>query len=161
MVTANLGTMQPGDTITITILAKVNNNAVGTLVNTATVAAPKEVNLSNNTDTVSNPVTPRIDLQITKVDSQDPVEPGSQFTYTLEIKNNGPSNATGVVVTDTLPVTGVTYVSASQAPSSINGRELEFEIGNLAGRRIEDHHHHRGGRLHLCGHALQHGPCRR
>jgi uncharacterized repeat protein (TIGR01451 family) len=132
IITANLGTMQPGDTITITILARVNNNATGTLVNTATVAAPKEVNLTNNTDTVSNPVTPRIDLQITKIDSRDPVEPGSQFTYTLEIKNNGPSNATGVVITDTLPVTGVTYVSASQTPDSINGRELEFEIGNLA-----------------------------
>jgi uncharacterized repeat protein (TIGR01451 family) len=90
------------------------------------------VNLTNNTDTVSNPVTEKIDLQITKIDSRDPVEPGSQFTYTLEIKNNGPSNATGVVVTDVLPVTGVTYVSASQTPDSINGRNLEFEIGNLA-----------------------------
>ncbi len=132
VITANLGTMQPGATVIITILAKVNNNATGTLVNTATVAAPKEVNLSNNTDTVSNPVTPRIDLQITKIDSKDPVEPGSQFNYILEIKNNGPSNATGVVVTDILPTTGVTYVSASQTPTSINGRELEFEIGNLA-----------------------------
>jgi uncharacterized repeat protein (TIGR01451 family) len=129
---ADLGTVQPGQSITITIIAKVNNNAEGTLVNTATVVAPKEVNVSNNTDTVSNPVTPRIDLQITKVDSQDPVEPGSQFTYTLEIKNNGPSNATGVVVTDTLPATGVTYVSASLTPTSINGRDLAFEIGNLA-----------------------------
>jgi hypothetical protein len=35
-------------------------------------------------------------------------------------------------VTDTLPITGVTFVSASQTPDSINGRELEFEIGNLA-----------------------------
>jgi uncharacterized repeat protein (TIGR01451 family) len=132
VLTADLGTIQPGQSITVTIVAKVNNNAEGTLVNTATVAAPKEVNLSNNTDSVSNPVTPRIDLQITKIDSQDPVEPGSQFTYTLTIKNNGPSNATGVVVTDTLPTTGVTYVSASQSPSSISGRDLEFEIGNLA-----------------------------
>lgn len=129
---ANLGTVQPGQSITITILAKVDNDALGTLINTATVSAPKEVNLSNNTDTVSNPVTPRIDLQITKVDSADPVEPGSQFTYTLEIKNNGPSNATGVVVTDTLPVTGVTYVSSSHTPSSINGRDVEFDLGNLA-----------------------------
>lgn len=132
VLTADLGTVQPGQSITITIIAKVNNNAEGTLVNTATVAAPKELNLSNNTDSVSNIVTPRIDLQITKIDSQDPVEPGSQFTYTLEIKNNGPSKATGVVVTDTLPVTGVTYVSGSQAPSTVNGRNLEFEIGDLA-----------------------------
>ncbi len=132
VITANLGTVDPGESIYITVQAKVSSNATGTLVNTATVAAPKEVNLSNNTDSVSNPVTPRIDLQITKIDSQDPVAPGSQFTYTLTIKNNGPSNATGVVVTDTLPVTGVTFVSASQTPNSINGRDLEFEIGNLA-----------------------------
>jgi uncharacterized repeat protein (TIGR01451 family) len=132
VLTGDLGTMQPGDSIIITIQAKVNNNATGTLVNTATVSAPKEVNLTNNTDTVSNPVTEKIDLQITKIDSQDPVAPGSQFTYTLEIKNNGPSNATGVTVTDILPITGVTYVSASQTPDSINGRNLEFEIGNLA-----------------------------
>jgi uncharacterized repeat protein (TIGR01451 family) len=132
VLTADLGTVQPGQSITITIVAKVATNAEGTLVNTATVAAPKEINLTNNTDSVSNSVTPRIDLQITKIDSQDPVEPGSQFTYTLTIKNNGPSNATGVVVTDTMPATGVTYVSASQTPSSINGRDLEFEVGNLA-----------------------------
>lgn len=132
VLTGDLGTMQPSDSIIITIQAKVNNNATGTLVNTATVSAPKEVNLSNNSDTVSNPVTEKIDLQITKIDSQDPVAPGSQFTYTLEIKNNGPSNATGVVVTDVLPVTGVTYVSASQTPDLINGRTLEFEVGNLA-----------------------------
>ncbi len=132
IITGDLGSMQPGDTIIITIQARVNNNATGTLINTATVAAPKEVNLSNNTDSVSNPVTPKIDLQITKIDSRDPVEPGSQFTYTLEIKNNGPSNATGVVVTDTLPVTGVSYVSSSQTPSSANGRDLEFQIGDMA-----------------------------
>lgn len=132
VLTANLGTMQPGDSVTITIQARVNDNATGTLVNEASVVAPKEVNLSNNTDTVSTPVTPRIDLQITKIDSADPVEPGSQFTYTLEIRNNGPSNATGVVVSDTLPIAGVTYMGASQAPSAINGRDLEFEIGNMA-----------------------------
>ncbi|QEG34143.1 DUF11 domain-containing protein [Bythopirellula goksoeyrii] len=132
VVTADLGTMQPGATVIITIQALASDDATGTLVNTATVAAPKEVNLSNNTDSVSNPVTPRIDLAITKIDSRDPVEPGSSFTYTLEIVNNGPSNATGVVVTDTLPATGVTYVGASLTPASINGRELEFAIGNLA-----------------------------
>ncbi len=132
IVTANLGTVAAGQSITITIQARVGDQATGTLVNTATVAAPKEVNLSNNTDTVSNPLTPLIDLQITKSDGDDPVEQGSSFQYTLEIRNNGPSNATGVVVTDTLPVTGVSFVSASQTPSAINGRELEFAVGNLA-----------------------------
>jgi len=132
VVTANLGTMKPGDVVIITLLATVNDDAVGTLVNTATVSAPKEVNLSNNTDTVSNRVEPKIDLEITKVDSRDPVEPGSTFSYTLEIKNNGPSDATGVVVTDDLPDEGVSFQSASITPDSFDGDVLTFNLGDMS-----------------------------
>lgn len=132
VVTASLGTLQAGDVVFITIVATVNDNALGTLVNTATVSAPKEVNLSNNSDSVSNPVEPKIDLAITKTDSRDPVEPGSTFSYTLTVVNNGPSNATGVVVTDELPATGVSYESASRTPDSVSGQELTFNLGNLA-----------------------------
>ena len=130
-ITADLGTMQPGDQVVVTIVATVNSNATDTLVNTATVSAPKEINLSNNTDTVSNPLSPRIDLAIDKTDSRDPVEAGSTFSYTLDIVNNGPSDATGVVITDTLPATGVTYVGASQQPNSNDGRTMTFNIGDL------------------------------
>ncbi len=131
VVTAEFGTLQPGDVVVATIQAIVNDNATGTLVNTATVSAPKEINLSNNTDTVSNPVTPRIDLAITKIDSRDPVEPGSTFSYNLRIVNNGPSDATGVVVTDNLPATGVSFVSASQTPTTNFGNQLIFSLDNL------------------------------
>jgi uncharacterized repeat protein (TIGR01451 family) len=43
------------------------------------------------------------DLQVTKVDSQDPVQRGQAFDYVITVKNNGPATATGVTVTDTLP----------------------------------------------------------
>ena len=131
VVTADLGTMQPGATVFVTIIATVDSNASGTLVNTAMVSAPKEVNLSNNTDTVSNPLSPRIDLDIDKRDSRDPVEPGSTFSYTLDVVNIGPSNATGVVITDNLP-DGVTYVSSSRTPTTNTGDQLTFDVGNLA-----------------------------
>ncbi|MEM8947078.1 MAG: SdrD B-like domain-containing protein [Planctomycetota bacterium] len=132
VVTANFGTMQPGDTVVVTINATVAASATGTLVNTATVRSPKELNVSNNTDSVSNTLSPRIDLQIDKTDSRDPVEAGSTFSYTLDVRNNGPSNATGVVITDVLPATGVTYVGASRQPTTNDGRTLTFNIGNLA-----------------------------
>ncbi len=132
VVTASLGTMQPGDVIIVTILATVNDDATGTLINTATVSAPKEVNLSNNTDSVQNTIEPKIDLAITKKDSRDPVEPGSTFSYTLDIINNGPSDATGVVVTDNLPDDGVTFEDASRNFDSFDGDELTFNIGDLA-----------------------------
>ena len=131
IVTGDLGTVESGDVVIITIVAKVNADAEGTLVNTATVIAPKEIDLSNNTDTVTNPLTPRIDLAITKVDSRDPVEPGGSFSYTIDYVNNGPSNATGVVVTDILPEDGVTYVGASITPDSVVGDQLTFNIGDL------------------------------
>src|SRR3990172_2142212 len=52
------------------------------------------------------------DLSITKTDSPDPVVAGAPLTYTLSVRNAGPSDATTVTVTDTLPG-GVTNVSAS------------------------------------------------
>jgi uncharacterized repeat protein (TIGR01451 family) len=52
------------------------------------------------------------DLEISKVDSPDPVTVGDNLTYTITVINLGPDAATNVVVTDTLP-SGVTFVSAS------------------------------------------------
>ncbi len=43
------------------------------------------------------------DLAVTKNDSADEVTPDDLLGYTLTVANNGPANATGVVVTDILP----------------------------------------------------------
>lgn len=50
------------------------------------------------------------DLVINKTDSVDPVAPGSTFSYDLLISNAGPSSASNLVVTDTLPAS-VSFVS--------------------------------------------------
>ena len=47
---------------------------------------------------------PGSDLQITKVDSNDPVEVNEEFYYIIDVSNIGDSTASGVTVTDTLPV---------------------------------------------------------
>ncbi|MCL4295825.1 MAG: S8 family serine peptidase [Anaerolineae bacterium] len=52
------------------------------------------------------------DLAITKSDNPDPVQAGSQLTYTIVVTNNGPATANGVVVTDTLDA-NTTFVSSS------------------------------------------------
>jgi len=51
------------------------------------------------------------DLWVTKSDLPDPVRVGEDFTYTIAVTNNGPNDATGVVVTDTLPATKGTLVN--------------------------------------------------
>jgi uncharacterized repeat protein (TIGR01451 family) len=60
---------------------------------------------------------PDADLSISKSDSPDPVFAGQELTYTLEVSNAGPADATGVTVTDNLP-SGVTFGSASASQGS-------------------------------------------
>jgi uncharacterized repeat protein (TIGR01451 family) len=43
------------------------------------------------------------DLALTKSDAPDPVSQGSNLTYTIQVPNQGANDASGVVVTDTLP----------------------------------------------------------
>jgi uncharacterized repeat protein (TIGR01451 family) len=131
IITGSLGDMAAGDQIIITIFVKVKATATGVLKNEAEVSAPDEEYTLNNYDEVETPVTPKIDLEIDKSDSQDPVAPGAQFSYSLVIKNNGPSAATGVTVLDTLPPQ-VTFVSSSRPNVSPVSEQLEFDLGNLA-----------------------------
>jgi uncharacterized repeat protein (TIGR01451 family) len=72
------------------------------------------------------------DLSITKSDSPDPVTLGSHLTYTLSITNNGPGDATGVIVTDNLPV-GVTFASATPSQGTCTtGLVVTCDLVNLA-----------------------------
>lgn len=75
---------------------------------------------------------PPADLEIVKTASPDPALAGNDLTYTLTVTNNGPRDATNVVVNDTLPA-GVTWVSttpsqgACSAPSGVT-----CELGAIA-----------------------------
>ncbi|SDJ51674.1 VCBS repeat-containing protein [Frankineae bacterium MT45] len=73
----------------------------GTVANTVagTVPVPPADFVSSN---CSVPPTTTADLSVTKT-GPDVVRPGAAVSYTVTVTNNGPSNATGVVVTDHLP----------------------------------------------------------
>src|SRR3990172_8488918 len=52
----------------------------------------------------------KADLALTKADSPNTVALGGSLTYTVTVRNRGPGTATGVVVSDPLPVS-TTFVS--------------------------------------------------
>jgi uncharacterized repeat protein (TIGR01451 family) len=126
-----LGTMASGDVIIVTVMAQVKATATGILTNEAEVSAPGEEYTLNNRDEVENPVEPKIDLEIDKSDNKDPVKPNEIFKYIVKVTNNGPSEATGVIVTDTLPE-HVSYQGATRAPLNTSGDVVSFDLGNLA-----------------------------
>jgi uncharacterized repeat protein (TIGR01451 family) len=96
-----------GGSAIFTVKATVSSTATGTLVNTASVAAPVGVvdpNAANNsatdTDTI---ITPQADLQITKTDGLNNVVPGQAVTYTVVASNQSPvGNPNSVTVTSTV-----------------------------------------------------------
>lgn len=61
---------------------------------------------------VANCGQPVVDLQVEKSDTEDPVTPHGVFAYVIKVTNNGPTAATGVVMTDTLPA-GLTVLGAT------------------------------------------------
>ncbi len=69
------------------------------------------------------------DIEVTKDVNNPTANVNSNVIFTLEAKNNGPDNATGVVVTDVLP-NGYQYVSSSSG--SYNPGTGQWSIGNLS-----------------------------
>ena len=109
-------------TATLTLTGELSSS--GTITNTAELTAVDQIDpdsTPNNGDeneddqvSVSVSVDKVADLGISKMDDPDPVKPGSNLTYILSVTNNGPSQATSVTVTDTLPG-GITFVAAAGA----------------------------------------------
>jgi len=98
------GTLAVGASTSYQFRGKVNVGT-GNIVNAAVVNAgpvPDAVP-DNNAAQVTTAVTAGADLAISKSVSPAPAAAGSVVTYTLTARNDGPSAATGVVVTDAMP----------------------------------------------------------
>lgn len=99
--TANL---LSGGTATYTVTGTVSPTATSNLSNTASVAVPAGVtdpNTGNNTSTDTDTLIPSADIVTTKT-GPTTAAAGSTVTYNITTVNNGPSDATNVVVRDNI-----------------------------------------------------------
>lgn len=71
------------------------------------------------------------DIAITKIVNNSTPQVGSNVTFTIVAINNGPLNATGVIVNDLLP-TGLTYVSHTVSAGSYTPGTGVWTIGALS-----------------------------
>lgn len=120
-----IGSLAAGATFAYQVTVAVNDDASGSILNTASVSADTfdpntRSNKSSETTTI-RPAEEGADLVIAKsVSPVGAVEVGSELVYTINVSNAGPGTATNVVATDDLPA-GVSLVSSScSAASSCN-----------------------------------------
>jgi uncharacterized repeat protein (TIGR01451 family) len=88
---------------------------VDAMTNTVTATTLNELDESDNTGQDVNTVNAAPDLALTKNDSNVTVEPGDILAYTLGYANLGNQEATGVIITETVP-THTTFDSAASSP---------------------------------------------
>jgi len=141
----DLGTVSAGEHEPIQMLATVCPSSTGTLLNRAEVRSDVPDSTPwNNEDQVQTAIGTLADLRLEMSRYPDLAIAGDTLTYTLEVVNDGPSDASGVIVTDTLPAdtrfitatppaiqhAGVVtwHISALSALPADRTRELELVV---------------------------------
>lgn len=126
------GTLNPGDTVTLTL--RLTPNSPGIITNTASITSdtddPDMSNNSDSEDTTVNAV--QADLSVTKSDDIDPITEGQSVTYTVVVTNNGPDAAENVILTDTLPAgTSFDFATITQGTCAIGFPTLQCQLGTV------------------------------
>ncbi len=116
-ITCTIASIPSGTSYNFPLVVKVNPaTAPGTTISnvpniSAVTVDPNGANNSATANTVVASPT-QADVSILKTASPEPVNQSTNLTYTLQVTNNGPAVAKGVIVTDPIPAQ-VTYVSSS------------------------------------------------
>lgn len=96
-------------TMTVRALAAALGTTVKNTVNVSVGSADTETDTTNNEGFISaNIIDSLVDILVQKTDGPDPVALGGLTTYTVTVRNAGPSIGTNLVVTDTFPNAGNT-----------------------------------------------------
>jgi uncharacterized repeat protein (TIGR01451 family) len=133
----NLGTLKIGETKSIVVI--LGGNKSGIAVNTATVTTREG---ATATDSLSITVLGSPGAHMSLIDSEDPIEEGDTFTYTIKVLNQSEDNTLhNMNIVGLLP-NEMVYVSADGPTSfTVVGQEVRFNsVATLApGATVEFH----------------------
>ena len=120
--------LEVGESQTLEIITRIK--VIGEIKNIATANAEEyDYNPNNNKDESLVNVAQACDLEIIKLTNQSEVNYKELVKWILTVKNNGPSNATRVVVSESLPE-GLTFISA-QGDGTYSTTGIWY-VGNIA-----------------------------
>jgi uncharacterized repeat protein (TIGR01451 family) len=121
----------PANTSLSPITINVNISAsAGTLNNTANLSFTGDQYSANDSSTDTVAVKNSADLSVTKTSPQTHYQRGDALTYTVQVTNNGPSNATNARLTDDLPA-NLVYGSHTAGQGSYDPATGIWTIGAL------------------------------
>jgi uncharacterized repeat protein (TIGR01451 family) len=121
------------DVWTVTIQVSVPSDALpGTVANTATVSGVGNTDLTNDTATQTTTIDGgTADLTVTKTVDDPSPQVGDVVSYTVSLTNEGPDDATGVRLVDSLPA-GMSFVSATSSQGTYDPGTGVWIVGPLA-----------------------------
>jgi len=126
-----IGNLADGASQTLTLTVSVD--VAGALTNHVVVSASDQLDpdTSNNSAAAAVNVAPSADIGLLKTVDDAVPNVGSDVTYTLTATNHGPSDATGIEITDNLP-TGVSFANAVPSQGSYDNASGVWIVGALA-----------------------------
>jgi uncharacterized repeat protein (TIGR01451 family) len=132
-VTCTVGALAVGATRTYTISATAKNSGTATAsINLVPASAASDQDLTNNSPAVPVRVRPTADLSVSITDSLDPATTVGSFDYRVVVRNVGPDDALGVVVTMNR-VGGVAgTIGATQGTCTSAANSSQCSLGALA-----------------------------
>jgi uncharacterized repeat protein (TIGR01451 family)/fimbrial isopeptide formation D2 family protein len=122
-------------TIEVPIETEPSLNEGAVVTDLATASSPQQV--EKPSDPGSFVVHREADLMIEKKADRENIVGGETLTYTLTAKNLGPSDASGVTVTDKIPA-GTTFIGATEPGCTFAAEEVTcLDAGLKAGEEVE------------------------
>jgi uncharacterized repeat protein (TIGR01451 family) len=127
-----VGALNAAASRTLQIITKADNT--GEIINTVKITASSlfDPDITNNQSSavLNQTHTTIADLAVEKSVNLSLVDLGDNVTFAIIVRNNGPDDATGVSIDDTVP-TGMLYVSSTASQGSYNDSTGVWDIGTI------------------------------